>query len=332
MQQVGNASQGKVPVLIAILLFLAVGCSRNPQAAPGDADLIDPQQVNQVGEPVRLDRSKPVPPKADTVKAWQKRQDAIKSFRFVWIEQQTHPKGWLSNPRFPERERSSIPALLYDRTYAVSKSLAVDGNKMRYTFELDRKAEADGIRVKAEGDGRSDGLGLRRHYSYVSVFDGQTGKTSLTSLLDSPAPAIRSTQTNPDAQNLDTRAILLAFRPLDSVMGDLSIDRAVTNGVRTFYKGRSIFLLEEQHDPSGWKMILWVEPERDFLISRCAVFFEQKFIVDIEIDYAQDSQWGWIPNGWRITEMLADGTRRLVSEAKVSTYTINQSIGSEEFK
>jgi len=277
------------------------------------------------------DHNKPVPTRAELVKAWQKRQDSVRTFRFAWTEQQTHPKGWLPNPRFPEREWLNISGLLVDRSYHVSKTLAVDGNKMRYSFELDRKEEPDGVRVKTP-DNRTDGLGVRRNYRYVSVFDGQMGKISLTSLIESPPPVSRQTTTNLDAQNLDTRVIMMVLRPLDPVMGHLLIDRAVTNEGRRFYKGRSTMILEERHDPSGWKTSLWIEPERDFLVSRYRVFFEQKLIVDIDIDYVEDPRWGRIPNGWQVTEMLADGSKRLLVEAKVSSYGINQPIGIEEFQ
>lgn len=279
----------------------------------------------------QLDRSQPVPARSEVIKAWQKRQDLIKTFRFAWTEQQTHPRGWLPNPRYPEREWLNIPDLLIDRSYTVSKTLAVDSNKMRYAFEIDRKEEADGVEIMSpQGDNR--GLGVRRNYSYISVFDGQVGKTHLSSLAGSPPPTIRQVAANVDGQNLDTRAILMAFRPLDSTMGHLLIDRAVTNLMRTFYKGKSTFLLEERHDPSGWKTVLWIEPERDFLISRYVVLFEQRWIIDMDIDYVEDTRWGWIPNGWRITEMLADGSRRVVVVAKVSSYDINHPIGNEEFQ
>ena len=280
---------------------------------------------------LQLDPSKPVPAKSEIIRAWQKRQDAIRSFRFDWVEEQCHPRGWVPNPRYPEREWLAIPGLLLDRSYSVTKALAVDGTKMRYSFELDRKEEPDGVDVVSP-QGDNQGLGVRRHYSYLSVFDGQRGETRVSSLTGSPPPAIRRVDANVDAQNLDTRALLLAFRPLDSAMGHLLLDRAVTNERRSFYRGRSVFLLEERHDPSGWKTMLWVEPERDFLVSRCAVYFEQQWIVDIDIDYVQDAQWGWIPSGWRITEMLADRSRRLVSEATVSRYSINQPISIQEFR
>jgi hypothetical protein len=78
-----------------------------------------------------------VPSKAEIINAWQKRQDKIASFQFAWAEEQCHRRGWLPNPRYPEREWLAIPALRIDRTYAVTKSLAVDGNRMRYTFDLD---------------------------------------------------------------------------------------------------------------------------------------------------------------------------------------------------
>lgn len=237
----------------------------------------------------------------------------------------------MPNPRHPEREWLAIPALLVDRSYSVTKTLAVDGHRMRYSFDLDRNHEPDGVEVGSpQGDNR--GLGVRRHYSYVSVFDGQRGEARLSSLLGPPPATIRRNSDNLDAQDLDMRAILLALRPLDRVMGDLLIDRAVTNERRTFYHGRSTFLLEERHDPSGWKQTLWLEPERDFIVTRFVMAFEQKVIVDMDIDYKQDSRWGWIPSGWRVTEMLADGSRRLISTATVSSYGINVPIGAEQFR
>ena len=287
-----------------------------------------PAERLQLGQ---RDLSRPVPAKSEVIAAWQKRQNAITTFRFAWTEEQTHPKGWLSNPRYPEHERSAIPGLLIDRHYVVAKTLAVAGNKMRYSFELDRKEEPDGVDVIAPRGGNR-GLGVRRHYSYVSVFDGQVGTTRLSSFLDHPPATTLQATANVDAQNLDTRPILTAFRPLDAVMGHRLIDRAVANEHRTFYRGKSTFLLEERHDPSGWKTILWLEPERNFLVSRYMVSFEQNHIVDIDIDYVQDARWGWIPSGWRVTEMLSDGSKRLVAVAKVTSYSINVPLGTEPFR
>jgi hypothetical protein len=290
----------------------------------GLPELLAAQDRDSPGQ-LRRDPSKPVPAKAEVIAAWQKRQSAVKTFSFVWTEEQTHPTGWLSNPRYPERERSAIPALFVDRSYVVAKTLAVDGSRMRYSFELDRKEEPDGVDVIAP-QGGNRGLGVRRHYSYVSVFDGQAGTTRVTSFFDHPPATTLQTTANVDAQNLDTRPILMAFRPLDPVMGHRLIDRAITNLSRSFYRGKSIFLLEERHDPTGWKTTLFIEPERDFLVSRYVVEFEQRTIVDVDIDYVQDAQWGWIPNGWRITEMLADGSKRLVTVAKISHHSINQPV------
>lgn len=279
----------------------------------------------------QLDRSKPVPPKTDVIASWRKRQDAIKTFRFTWVEQQTYPKGWLPNPRNPERDRLNTPGLNIDRTYTVNKTLGVDGNKMRYSFEVDRTPEPDGVLVVSP-NGENNGLGEGRHYTYVSTFDGQTTKITLTSATNSPPPVSSQLSTSVDAQNLDLRPILLFFRPLDPLMGDLLLDRAVTNRVRTIFNGKSTFLLEERRDPSGWKTTRRIEPERDFLISELLVTFEQKLNIDIAVDYTQDQTWGWIPSGWRVTELLADGTTRLIATAKVTSYEINQSTRKEDFE
>ena len=278
-----------------------------------------------------LDRSRPVPSKDEVISAWRKRQDAFKSFRFAWTEQQTHPQRWLPNPRYPMREWSNTPALFKDRTYSVSKTLDVDGNSMRYSFELDRKPEPDGVRINSP-QGDTKGLGEGKHYSYLSVFDGQIGRIRLTSLADSPPPVASQSVTNADAQNLDTRPLLITFRPLDPLMGHLLIDRAVTNQMRTFYKGRSTFLLEEQRDPSGWKTILRIAPEQDFAVLQFLVLFEQRLIVEVNIDYVQDAKWGWIPSAWQVSQLLDDGSMRLLSDAKVTSYSINEQIRPEEFK
>lgn len=263
------------------------------------------------GSHPQLDQSKPVPPKADVLAAWQRRQSAIHSFRFEWTEEQTQLRGWVANPRYPERERLAAPSF-EDRRYVVSKMLAVSGDSMRYSYTFDRRDEGDTT-------GNSD----RRHYSYAyeSVFDGRRNTARATSLSDTPA-TISHANDNREAQNLDTRAILLALRPLNPILGDLLVDRAVPNLSRTIYRGHSTFLLEERRDPLGWKTILWIEPERDFLVSRFVVMFENTCVVDMDIDYMRDVRYGWIPAGWRVTELLADGSRRLLSTAKVSSHAI----------
>jgi hypothetical protein len=102
--------------------------------------------------------------------------------------------------------------------------------------------------------------------------------------------------------------------------------------MRSFYEGKSTFLLEERRDPSGWKMILRIEPERDFIVRQYLVVFESKLIAGVNIDYVEDAKLGWVPSGWQVSQMLDDGTIRLLSEAKVTSYSINEPIGDEEFK
>jgi hypothetical protein len=130
---------------------------------------------------------------------------------------------------------------------------------------------------------------------------------------------------------LDTRAFLLTFRPLHPAMGRLLLERARTNLRRTLHEGRPQFILEERRDPSGWKTQLWIEPERDFLVDRFAVLFEQQWIVDMEIEYRRDERWGWVLNGWTVSERLGDGTLRRVTEATVTSVEINAPLGEEVF-
>src|SRR5687767_9522970 len=68
----------------------------------------------ELGAP-RIDRSKSVPAKPAIVAAWRQRQDAVKTFRFAWTEEQVHVAGWMPNWRLSERDRLSLPRLLTDK-------------------------------------------------------------------------------------------------------------------------------------------------------------------------------------------------------------------------
>src|SRR5215471_17456295 len=128
----------------------------------------DSHAQDNFGKLPQRDTSKPIATKAQIVNAWQKRQEAIKTFRFAWTEQQNHYIGWVPNPRFPEREWLDIPGLFRDRNFNVAKTLAVDADKMRYAYELDRKPEPDGVQLKST-TGDNIGLGPGSKYSYTSV-------------------------------------------------------------------------------------------------------------------------------------------------------------------
>jgi hypothetical protein len=66
-------------------------------------------------------------------------------------------------------------------------------------------------------------------------------------------------------------------------------------------------------------------------VSEYYLLFEQKRFADIDIDYVRDPRWGWVPSEWRVTEMLADGSRQLVAVAKVTSYSINAPNETAEF-
>jgi len=268
------------------------------------------------------DQSRPVASREEIIAEWRKRTNTFKSFEFTWIEHQVHPRGWIPNPRFAEREWLDIPGVLIDRMYDVTKTLAVDGDRMRYAFELARKPEADGLTI-TDPHGSNTGYGEGKHYTHVSVFDGRATTTTLTRLDDNMPPAVLRADGNIEAQNLDTRPIMMALRPLDPVMGHRLIERAVPNFGRRVFKARSTMILEERRDPSGWKTSLWIEPERESLVNRCHVEFEQWMMVEMDIDYVHDLRWGWIPSGWEVSGRLADGSFRPISQAKVISYRIN---------
>src|SRR5438093_12574030 len=90
-----------------------------------------------------------------------------------------------------------------------------------------------------------------------------------------------------------TTHLLIAHHMIYTLPGNGKAARASSGSIarsltwRGHSTGEGPPFSEERHDPAGWKSILWIEPERDFLVSRYVVYFEQHNIVDADIDYVQ---------------------------------------------
>lgn len=45
-----------------------------------------------------------------------------------------------------------------------------------------------------------------------------------------------------------------------------------------------------------------------------------------------DRKWGWIPSAWRVTYKVEDGSRRVLSTARVTSYAINEPVDPRQFE
>jgi hypothetical protein len=257
------------------------------------------------------------------VDAWSARQSAARSFRFVWVESVTMPKGSMMTPDWPA---SMNPRKLYvppetsvvDRTYTV----VVDGDK--------RRTERDGVAVS-----REDQLFRSEH---VVAFDGEILKGYMTSPPGSHPTGAVSAGKDGSALEVYLYPVYMTFRPFHRVMGEfdkqemLDPARFAVDSRRVPIGGRPCILLNElpgTAKPSTRS--LWLDPERDFVVMRYVQ--RQGEIVQFQIDIREHRREApaWVPMAWKM--VIFQGVGRMVESmtAKVRDHAVNPAIDPRAF-
>jgi hypothetical protein len=279
----------KVSALAATLIVLAAGIGRGQQAAP--------------------------PSIGDIQKAWQARQDRIRSGRFTWKEHRTWPKGSISamfGPadfgRVPEAKGKIMPPS--DKTVDFSYVLRMDNDKMRFEYE-----GREWSNVKQDF----------RPIKYLSVFNGTTMKdVNLAGLGDAdwPQGAIRKGERFRDAGLAALLPLILVYRPLVPSLKPTDDLRAMTRLNRQkVLDGRPCVELVQRFPTSSTH--IWVDSTRDFVLARRLVIDQGKPVEQIDIHYRNDAALGWVPTSWKIVNHHHDGKLFCSINAELATTEFN---------
>ena len=137
------------------------------------------------------------------IKAWQERQDRVRSGVFSWTETRTVTKGAMSAmmTRRGNPKGKTIPP--EDLSFDIPAKLSMDGEKLRHDYEGDRQWSEE----------KDDLVPI----SYSSAYDGSTGKFLYprgTEIGDWPEGVIRAEKYLPDAKDAESAPILMSFRGL----------------------------------------------------------------------------------------------------------------------
>jgi len=256
------------------------------------------------------------PEQAETIAAWQRRP-------------KRDPTPSASSGRRPEPIRP-VGFPIRDIRTASAASCAIRGPHLCRRQKRFRGRQQDALQFRARPARKSrwrrrdtrpgwkSGAGRSAAYAYASVFDGHLGTTRVTSFFDHPPP-LRSRHGERRRADLDTRPILMAFRAARSRPGTPAHRSRSPKPAADLHIASNPLLLEERHDPPV-ETILFIEPERDFL-SVATSWNSDREPLWILTSIRPRRRVGWIPNAWRITEMLADGSKRLVRSRRYRATT-----------
>lgn len=120
----------------------------------------------------------------------------------------------------------------------------------------------------------------------------------------------------------------LIFRSLNVGLFDPK-DYVVTSDCGEI-EGRRHVVLQEHNKSAAWS--LWVDPARDFVVSRFVLSQDGNLLADGNISYARSNEDGWVPKQWTIVHKDQNGTIKRSITAVVKELAINVPINPHEFE
>ncbi len=256
-------------------------------------------------------------------KAWQDRQDRIRSFRFSSTHRETVAKGaksrlWalFGDKRALEQMGISLDQIVppTDTTFEFSASLLVDGNKIKFSHDRSQwSSKAKTFVPQPE----------------VSVVDGNVGKHLFSE--GSPYTAVPSATVHGTSRIEPTRTLtpfFMTFRPM--ILGPFKISEFSLTGRRDVIDGKRC--LELQRNKGDSIRRLWVDPSRGFLIIRSVNTRNERVRSRGNYEYRQHASGEWVPSQWDLVTFGNDGSFQESVRASVNSYSLNESIEPAQFE
>jgi len=225
---------------------------------------------------------------AAIAEAWQRREEATRSVEIAWEESETIPQGALTNhPALiaSGQPPDKGPRPPTDVTLEHRKSAVLSGNQISY-------------------EGTKDRLGANSEVwkdRYLSTFDGQQSKNLWYPQHDAPVGQIWNEPFYHDRSSFDVVPILLSFRPGNSVMGKVDLQKCRVSRARPAGANSDCVILVEDI-ARGSRVEYWLRPKADYALVHRTAISNGVVETDDDIQYTRDPASGvWLPAEWKIT-------------------------------
>jgi hypothetical protein len=253
-----------------------------------------------------------VSPSLDDVRvAWEARQDACHSVRYVWIELETTMKG-VELASLPE------PNGIYPAEDTKSEhrcSLSISEMK---------------IAIERRGPYWSTELRRFEQKAYRAVFDGAASKN----LYSGPAYPmnavgfITSEVAFQDRTDFHLRAVALLHRPLVPALGGIDLERWTASENTEALRDLNCLILTDE--ASGER--LWLDVARGFLVVRQEIVSNGSAVQRLEVEYTRDTNGFDLVQKWENALLHpGSGTIRKSLSSRVVETVVNEPIGESEF-
>ena len=127
-----------------------------------------------------------------------------------------------------------------------------------------------------------------------------------------------------DLDHLLCQPLIFHFRPLDPRLGGVYRDNCSLTD-KAVINGRQCWILREDSlVPNEYRRYFFVDPERDWIVTRYVGDAGKHGKLQFDIDSVQDARGMWLPNKWRILRVeAADRPIQSFVTVELSDYSIN---------
>jgi hypothetical protein len=161
----------------------------------------------------------------------------------------------------------------------------------------------------------------------IAVFDGKSRNILFVEdRYENPHAFMDSRAGDTFGKDLRNLPIRMALCPFRNGIREFSPEALVLTDERATIDHQEVLVLK-----SGRKKV-WVDPAKDFLPVKREDEFGGFVNRVMEISYAQDKTYGWIPSAWTASLLNQEGKITWRDTATVSEFSINKPIDDSEFK
>jgi hypothetical protein len=259
---------------------------------------------------------------------WRARQERVKTLRFEIEEHRTTMKGsQIGREALPPQFRQPgevLRAVLPedDVTHALTDTVTIDGNKMRYTIEGMRWADPVEDFVPCK---------------YIGVYNGAVPKSLNVrekNTIDLPPTGFILDYDHSTDQNLGLMfPILLHYRAFTPSIWEFDPSEWVVLPEQEHVGRRPCVVIQKEHPRTKGRQRYWVDAGRECAVVRFVADSPRGTFAQIDAAFQYDTMHGWIPHRWQyVFWQRGDGNITSNVTMIVSKWQINVPIDPSEFE
>ncbi len=250
------------------------------------------------------------------LKAWHDRQQAAKSFHIEWKERLRVRPGEMGKKGGTEDPPDSDEMITFDD---LAFSWTADGEKFRIFQDYVVGGETlDRQKTESAFNGTLYKT-LQHETEHYKITQG-TFLDSLEHVNIGECPHF-----------LPLAIDLRPFSPIFEVI-EKRKDRLTVTQQRELINGRESLLVIEEHDGNGAYYSIWVDPERDFVVTRLLFTVRGSVGAQYDLNDFKQIEGIWVPMGWTVEFRNPDGSNSISQAATVTKAEVNQNVDEEIFQ